>query len=90
MTIHKSKGLEADYVFIIPPKKNSFPSVIEDDPVLDLVAAPRENFQNAEERRLMYVAITRARKQLFFIRPGNEKQKTFIREIEEMVNSKLN
>lgn len=87
MTIHKSKGLEADYVFIIPPKKNSFPSVIEDDPVLDLVAAPRENYQFAEERRLMYVAITRARKQVFFIRPANEKQKTFIGEIEGMLTS---
>ena len=85
LTIHKSKGLEADYVFILPPKKNSFPSVIEDDPVLDLVAAPRENYQFAEERRLMYVAITRARKQVFFIRPGNEKQKTFIGEIESML-----
>lgn len=90
MTIHKSKGLEADYVFIIPPKRNSFPSVIEDDPVLDLVAAPRESYLHAEERRLMYVAITRARKQVFFIRPGQEKQKTFIKEIEEMVENKGN
>ena len=87
MTIHKSKGLEADYVFILPPKRNGFPSVVEDDPVLDLVAAPRENYQFAEERRLMYVAITRARKQVFFIRSGSENQKTFMGEIEAILTN---
>jgi DNA helicase-4 len=88
MTIHKSKGLEADFVFLLPPAELHFPSNISDDPILDLVAAPRENYDHAEERRLMYVAITRAKRQVFFIRPENEKRMPFFREIEEMLKMK--
>jgi len=38
-----------------------FPSEIADDPILSLVSPEQEAFQNAEERRVMYVAMTRAR-----------------------------
>jgi len=85
MTIHGSKGLEAEFVFLIPPKELEFPSRITDDPILDLVAASRENFAHAEERRLMYVAITRAKRQVFFIRPEDEKRMPFFREIEKIL-----
>ncbi len=54
MTVHGAKGLEFDYVFIAGLAEGIFPS---------------EKSQNAknieEERRLMYVAMTRARRQLF-------------------------
>jgi DNA helicase-4 len=85
MSIHKSKGLEADYVFFVPPKNLYFPSEVSDDPILDLVAAPRENFLSAEERRLMYVAITRAKRRVFFIRPDNVERMKFFKEIEELL-----
>ena len=88
LTIHKSKGLEAEFVFLLPPKELHFPSRVSDDPILDLVAAPRENFRHAEERRLMYVAITRAKRQVFFIRPENENRMPFFREIERMLKVK--
>ena len=39
----------------------SFPSQIENDPLLDMVMPVRETFLHAEERRLFYVALTRAR-----------------------------
>jgi DNA helicase-4 len=63
-TVHSSKGLEADYV-VIPNITNSlygFPSRIADDPVLDVVMAEPDDFPYAEERRLFYVALTRAKR----------------------------
>lgn len=68
-TAHSSKGLEADYVIIVGlgGGKMGFPCQIIDDPILNLVLAEEEKYPNAEERRLFYVAITRARKEVFLI-----------------------
>jgi len=55
MTIHSAKGLEFDYVFVSGMEENLFPSSMS----LDSRAAMEE------ERRLFYVALTRARKQVF-------------------------
>jgi DNA helicase-4 len=63
-TVHGSKGLEADYI-VLPGMitgKYGFPSTIADDPVLDLAMPAPESFVHAEERRLFYVALTRARR----------------------------
>lgn len=72
-TIHGAKGLEADYVIIVNLErgKYGFPSEIEDDPVLSLAMSVPENFEHAEERRLLYVALTRAKKQTFLITRQN-------------------
>lgn len=64
LTVHQAKGLEADVILLL--KCNSdiygFPSLISDDPVLDYVLSKHEdNIEFAEERRLFYVAITRAK-----------------------------
>jgi DNA helicase-4 len=69
LTIHRSKGLEADYVIVhgFAADKYGFPSEIEDDPLLSLVLARPENFPHAEERRLFYVALTRARHQVHLL-----------------------
>jgi DNA helicase-4 len=63
-TIHASKGLEADHVIIlgVDNARMGFPSMIVDDPLLSLVSPEAEPFANAEERRVMYVAMTRARR----------------------------
>ena len=68
-TIHASKGLSADYVVVfgLGAGKYNFPSEIVDDPLLDLVLPAREQHENAEERRLMYVALTRARRFVFLL-----------------------
>jgi DNA helicase-4 len=65
-TVHKSKGLEADFVLVhsMQAKWYAFPSEMEDDPLLGLSFANREAFEYAEERRLFYVALTRAREQV--------------------------
>ena len=72
MTIHRSKGLEADYAVVLGlcSGKHGFPVEIADDPLLDLVLAAPEAHPNAEERRLLYVAITRARRQVFLLADG--------------------
>lgn len=60
---HRSKGLEADFVIVLGLNSGaySFPSQIEDDPLLEMVMPVKENYAFAEERRLFYVALTRAR-----------------------------
>ncbi|MCR5727397.1 MAG: UvrD-helicase domain-containing protein [Lachnospiraceae bacterium] len=58
MTIHSAKGLEFDNVFLVGMEENVFPgsmSLNADDPEEEI----------AEERRLCYVGITRARKRLY-------------------------
>ncbi len=72
MTVHGSKGLEADYAVVLGlcSGKYGFPTEIEDDPLLDLVLTVPEVHPNAEERRLLYVAITRARRQVFLLADG--------------------
>jgi DNA helicase-4 len=63
MTVHSSKGLEADYVIIadVNSSKGGFPSLIHDDPLLDLVRTKDSSYKHAGERRVFYVGITRAR-----------------------------
>ncbi len=63
LTVHKSKGLEADYVIILQCNRDvyGFPSQVSDDPVLDVVLTKSDKFPYGEERRLFYVAITRAK-----------------------------
>jgi len=56
MTIHLSKGLEFPVVHLVGLEENLFPSFMS--------SATREDLE--EERRLFYVALTRAEKQVFF------------------------
>tara|TARA_R100000789_G_scaffold98887_1_gene103807 strand:+ start:3473 stop:6394 length:2922 start_codon:yes stop_codon:yes gene_type:complete len=82
MTVHASKGLEADHVIILRAVSDTmgFPSEVVDDPLLDLVLPEPENFEHAEERRLFYVALTRARKSVTIL-ADREKPSAFVREL---------
>jgi DNA helicase IV len=65
-SVHSSKGLEAEYVYVLGLVEGrlGFPSQIDDDPVLQLAMPEAETFAMAEERRLFYVALTRSSRQV--------------------------
>lgn len=85
-TVHSSKGLEADYVIInnVTSGLKGFPSEMEDDPILKLVtnSIPNEGINNPEERRLFYVALTRAKYRVHII-ADNINELSFIKEIKK-------
>ena len=64
LTIHKSKGLEADYVFIIMDK---MPCLKKDDIIIEYLKNRNNDIINEEERRLFYVALTRSRNKVFLL-----------------------
>lgn len=85
-TIHRSKGSEADYVILpamlSPLRGRSFPNTRADDPILALAMPTDDNYLFGEERRLFYVALTRARRSVaMFTAKGQHS--FFLRELEE-------
>ena len=81
-TIHRSKGLEAKIVFIVGLTDGNFPNVWQSDRIFQLVKEENIDLLEEEERRLFYVALTRAKEAVFLISEhGNES--TFIEEIGE-------
>ena len=83
-TVHGSKGLEADYVILINAEDSllGFPNKIEDDVLLNLVLNHGDTYEFAEERRLWYVALTRARKNTYILVDRDEPS-IFFQEIED-------
>ena len=69
LSVHSAKGLEADHVILVNCNQGAygFPSLIEDDPILDFVLSRSEQYPFAEERRLFYVAMTRAKKKMIVL-----------------------
>jgi DNA helicase-4 len=66
MTCHASKGKEADFVIIVRVDEGQFPAKVKTihlDQALTLSA--EDTFPYAEERRLFYVAMTRAREKVW-------------------------
>lgn len=82
ITVHASKGLEADHV--IMPRMTSqtlgFPSRVADDPVMQLAMPNGDSHEHAEERRLFYVALTRARSTVTLITMAS-KESAFVTEL---------
>lgn len=89
-TMHSAKGLEFDNVYIIGTNEGTIPH----EKSYDIEDEDKKNDQIEEERRLMYVAITRAKNRLCISCPQNKYGKKvsisrFINEIEEPLNSEL-
>ncbi len=88
MTVHGAKGLEFSHVFVLRVNKNKFPQperphVFEFPAALMKEGAPEEQFHNQEERRLFYVALTRAEDRLTITALSEKKGKVppFIEDI---------
>ncbi|RAR46445.1 UvrD-helicase domain-containing protein [Flavobacterium lacus] len=71
ITVHKSKGLEADNVIVLNLKNHllGFPNKMSDDPMLSLLLSDDEEYRFAEERRLFYVALTRTKNEVVLLIP---------------------
>ena len=83
-TVHSTKGQEADYVVVLDLKDDryGFPCKLKDDPLLTIVMPPTHGdpFPFAEERRLFYVALTRARKAVYLV-TDSARPSPFVREM---------
>lgn len=73
-TLHGSKGLEWDNVIMMGLQDSEFPGGKPDEKRSSHLPqdAPRVNEQSEEERRLFYVGITRAKRQLTLLVPDDE------------------
>lgn len=69
MTIHASKGQQADYVIIVGLQdgKEGFPAPARESVIEQGLLPQPEDFPDAEERRLLYVALTRARHRIWLL-----------------------
>lgn len=88
-TIHAAKGLEAKVVFIIGLTEGNggFPDIWLEDRIFQVIKKANHDLLMEEERRLFYVAITRAKDKLFLItEKGNES--SFLKEIPDIFTVK--
>lgn len=84
LTVHTSKGLEADNVIVLNLVDDilGFPNKIEEDEVLKLFFKNKEKYLYAEERRLFYVALTRTKNNVYLMTKKNQ-ESLFVLEIKK-------
>ena len=88
MTVHKSKGLEEDYVIVINLLINKFPSNIKEFDIFKYIKS-KDKYLYEEERRLFYVALTRCKKKVFLFTERG-KESIFIKELLKDYKLKIN
>ena len=84
-TIHKSKGLEDDIVVVLGMDSDmeGFPNHWGEDPLVSVFLPTGDNYSNSEDRRVMYVAMTRAREKVFLVNMSI-KPSSFTTEVKEI------
>ena len=85
-TYHRSKGLEADYVILVGMTQGrpSFPDTRTNETILEALLPTLDPYPHSEERRLLYVGMTRARHKVYII--GNSISPSKF--IDELMNPK--
>jgi len=84
-TIHAIKGLEAKHVFVIGCTQQHFPCKGSEHPVIEMVKV-EEYDKEDEERRLFYVALSRAKDSLFLTYSGKKHSYYITDEMKQMVD----
>lgn len=87
-TIHKSKGLEDDIVIVLGMDSGmrGFPGCAAEDPLVSVFLPLRDDYPDSEERRVMYVAMTRAREKIFLVNKSVQPS-SFTEEVKEICRS---
>ncbi len=87
MTAHSSKGIGKDEVILINSNSGiwGFPCDKKYDPVLNMVIYNDITYEDAEERRLFYVALTRTKNRVYIIAPKYSPSR-FLLEIQNEAN----
>ena len=82
LTVHKSKGLEAENVIIINLKDDilGFPNQIKEENIFRFVSPKLDKFPYSEERRLFYVALTRTKNKVYLL-VNKKNSSIFIKEL---------
>lgn len=88
-TVHAIKGLEAKEVFIAGCQSNQFPCRTSDHPVVDLIKNGSYD-KEEEERRLFYVALSRAKEKVVFTYTGNHLTRFFTNDMKQLVGAGYN
>ena len=84
LTIHSSKGLEAEYVIVLNVEDSimGIPNKIEDHPILNYLNMEIDKYPYAEERRVFFVGITRCKKETYLLIPHSNPS-MFVKEIKK-------
>ena len=82
--MHKSKGITRDIVFVLNMNADltGMPATRESNPLIEMLLSKEDTYPFAEERRLFYVAITRARERTILI-ANSKNPSPFLYEISE-------
>lgn len=85
ISVHKSKGLQSKVVFILNVVKDlyGFPCEVEDPDIFEPAIVGRKKDKDEEERRLFYVAVTRAKEEVHIYSQKCIESK-FLKEIKEL------
>ena len=88
-TIHSIKGLEAKTVFIIGCNESNFPCKTSDHPLVEMIKI-EEYDKEEEEKRLLYVGISRAKENLYLTYSGKKPTYFITNEMLEIIKSQDN
>ena len=86
-TIHAIKGMEAEMVFVIGCNGINFPCKGSEHPVIEMVKV-EEYDKEEEERRLFYVAMSRAKNSLYLTYSGNKPTYFISNSMKKMIEEK--